>query len=350
MEPAGTEVRAGDRRPVALLGRLTQHAAAWARALGLRADVGVTRWHVDRLTHFGDLGLVRGWAFSTGSPVAVVRVVVDGVEVAAVPASLPSPDVQAVHGDLAARARFAAEFHTPDAFAVSRAVIRIELRDGTVSEAGDISTRYMFDVDPYHRLQARFFASLAELGDDGAVLEIGSRSRSGNTRRDLVRRGVAYTGVDILDGDNVDVVGDAHRLSELVERDRFDAVFCVSTFEHLAMPWKVALEMGAVLKVGGTAMIATHQTFPVHDAPWDFWRFSDSAWHALFNAATGFEVLETALGERASVVADFCHGPVAGLPLEPAYLGSAALVRKVGASDLRWDVDMADITSSVYPQ
>jgi hypothetical protein len=34
---------------------------------------------------------------------------------------------------------------------------------------------------------------------------------------------------------------------------------------------KVALEMNRIMKTGGLVMLATHQTWPLHEVPWDFW-------------------------------------------------------------------------------
>jgi len=134
-------------------------------------------------------------------------------------------------------------------------------------------------------------------------------------------------------------VGDAHQLTEYFGSESFDAVFSISTFEHLAMPWKAVLEINRVLKPDGLVFVATHQAFPLHEAPWDYWRFSDSAWRALFNPATGFEILGTALGEEASVVGHRLSAASKELDLYSAYLGSAVIARKTGDTHLSWEVE-----------
>ena len=128
----------------------------------------------------------------------------------------------------------------------------------------------------------------------------------------------------------------------------FDAVFAISVLEHILMPWKLAIEMNRILTLGGVGYLATHQGWPVHDAPWDFWRFSDTAWASLFNAATGFEIVAAQMGERASVVADHWH-PVVDFGSQPVYLSSVVLVRKVAETTLEWPVQVAQITASMYP-
>jgi len=102
--------------------------------------------------------------------------------------------------------------------------------------------------------------------------------------------------------------------------------------------------------MGGLVMLTTHQTWPVHEAPWDFWRYSDSAWHALFNRFTGFEVVETALGSPACVVAQTLLPSTLNLDRQPAYLGSAVLTRKVSTCLLSWDVDLGSVIHTSYPQ
>ena len=91
------------------------------------------------------------------------------------------------------------------------------------------------------------------------------------------------------------VVADAHQLSSVLPASYFDAVTSTAVFEHLVMPWKVAIEMNRVMKVGAWAFIYTHQTIGMHDLPWDYFRFSDNAWKGIFNRHTGFEIIGTEL-------------------------------------------------------
>src|ERR1043165_6505721 len=73
-------------------------------------------------------------------------------------------------------------------------------------------------------------------------------------------------------------VGDAHELSKFFGTE-FDAVFSLAVFEHFAMPWVVAAEINKVLKIGGLTFHSTHFAFPLHERPWDFWRYTgQSLW------------------------------------------------------------------------
>jgi SAM-dependent methyltransferase len=86
---------------------------------------------------------------------------------------------------------------------------------------------------------------------------------------------------DFQDGLDVDVVTDAHDLAAF-QTHQFDAVIAVSVFEHLARPWLAAEAIARVLRPGGMVLVSTHQTFPIHGYPDDYWRFTDSAMGVLF--------------------------------------------------------------------
>jgi hypothetical protein len=179
------------------------------------------------------------------------------------------------------------------------------------------------------------------------VLDIGGRDRSQVDRQNMTK--ADCTVLDILPGDNVDVVADAHDMARIFPAEHFDGIFSVSVFEHLLMPWAVVVQMNHVLKTHGLAMIFSHQTLGVHDAPWDFWRFSDNAWDALFNRFTGFEILERAV-DREQFILPFIYSPIkAHAERAAGHEGSVVLARKIGPCQLSWNVKPADLTSTMYP-
>ncbi len=187
-----------------------------------------------------------------------------------------------------------------------------------------------------------------ETSKGGRALEIGSRARSGNTYRHLLDGNVDYVGMDIAAGPNVDVVGDAHHLSRYVQ-GKFDFVLSISVFEHLLMPWMVALEMNKVMNEGGYAYIQSHAAWPLHEQPWDFWRYSKDAWHGIFNPHTGFSIVDKGYAMQCAVVPDFAAGgSVQGLDAQPSYLLSACMVRKTGKARVRWDGEASDVYDLHY--
>jgi SAM-dependent methyltransferase len=188
-------------------------------------------------------------------------------------------------------------------------------------------------------------------GPSSSVLEIGSRAVSDTTRRGLFNRSTRYVGMDIMAGPNVDVVGDAHELSRLFPQERFDGVFSLSVFEHLLMPWKVVLEINAVLKPGGLVYVLTHPTWPPHELPWDFWRFQPNSFWALFNRATGFELLSCTTFEPARLIPAATGLHLGGTVKTECPMGVVALAKKSGPCDerLAWPVTISEITSTMYP-
>lgn len=204
--------------------------------------------------------------------------------------------------------------------------------------------------DPVFRIQDEFFEWMESKEDALSIVEIGSRARSGVVRLDRISSRHNYTGMDIVAGENVDIVGDAHSLSQLIKPNSVDAIFGFSVFEHLAMPWKVAIELNKILRTGGRAMFLTHHAWPLHDAPFDFWRFSKESWHALFNPSTGFKILDAEVGDAAQLFAELQSNDNFFPCDSYGYLASSVLVEKTKDTQLSWDVPPEEVYQGVYPK
>lgn len=206
-----------------------------------------------------------------------------------------------------------------------------------------------YKTDEYLNTDAYFWEKVAA-HPTSTVLEVGSRARSGVVRKNLVPTTCSYTGMDITAGENVDVVGDAHRMSEFLPHHHFDFVFSVAVWEHLAMPWRVSLELNRVMKLGGEAMIATHQSWPGHEEPWDFFRFSNFTWDALFNEDTGFEIVKRGTGVPCVMAPALHWSALRGSELEWHYgfLCTRCVARKIGEPKVSWPVDPASVTRGTY--
>ncbi|ACA18586.1 Methyltransferase type 11 [Methylobacterium sp. 4-46] len=198
----------------------------------------------------------------------------------------------------------------------------------------------------FDAMQDRFRAEVASR--KGRFLEIGSRARSGTVYRDAFPQDIAYVGLDITAGPNVDVVGDAHHLSRCVEGP-FDFVFSIAVFEHILMPWKVALEMNKVMRPGGLALIISHGAWPLHEEPWDFWRYSKEAWRGVFNRHTGFEMLEAQYKHPGSIVPHQAgNAHFYRMSLSMTYLLSGCLVRKVADPLVAWEAETGEVYDLAY--
>lgn len=307
------------------------------------------RWKIDECAVYFDRMHLRGWCHHPVHPIREVDVFYPGA-VVAIPIEnphRPSPDVALHLGPKANLSRFDEWIVSADSVLGHDFVLRFTLADGS-TQIGEDALTNAATGDPYFQSWENFIARLGTF-ERGAVLEIGSRARSAITRAHRIPSHLSYTGMDILPGPNVDLVGDAHELSRVMAGKKFVAIFSTSVFEHLLMPWKVALEINRVLEPGGIVYTSTHQTWPVHEEPWDFWRFSRHTWQALFNPATGFEILEAVVGEPARIHPCRTSSVTREMHRSPAYLGSASLARKTAETELAWPVPVSIATSTMYP-
>ena len=176
---------------------------------------------------------------------------------------------------------------------------------------------------------ANYLQYLAEIGNRKGVriLEIGSREVTGKSDARSRFTNAEYVGFDFYPGSNVDVVGDAHKLSSYFVDEHFDIIYSSAVFEHFAMPWLVAAEIAKLLRVGGTLFVETHFSFGSHERPWHFFQFTDMALRVLFSPALGIECIEAGASNpivgRFSALADndLRFRPVRGLYCHSDFLG-----------------------------
>jgi SAM-dependent methyltransferase len=194
---------------------------------------------------------------------------------------------------------------------------------------------------------------------DCSILEIGAREVVGKSPCKTHMPLAQYTGFDFHEGPNVDVVGDAHKLTDYFEPKSIDVVVSIAVFEHLAMPWVVAEEISKVLRVGGVACIATHFSWSEHEMPWHFFQFNSTGLEVLFNKTLGFQTVEA--GKGMPMVGRFafdCDANHAGKPIAHLYCSSYVVTKKVAdasgghaAECFEWRSALKDVYGkSEYPQ
>ncbi|QIL78545.1 methyltransferase domain-containing protein [Diaphorobacter sp. HDW4A] len=169
----------------------------------------------------------------------------------------------------------------------------------------------------------------------GTVVVIGGRRGEAHPDEwtDCLLPECRVVALDIHPGEGVDVVGDAHALSQYFAPGSVDAVISRYVMEHLEAPWVVAAEINKVLRIGGLTFHHAPQTWPIHAAPNDFWRISDSGMRALFGPSMGFDVMDVGMELPARI-----HPPASMLstqfpsvemPVFDGFLSTYLLARKV---------------------
>ena len=83
--------------------------------------------------------------------------------------------------------------------------------------------------------------------------------------------------------------------------------------------------------------------------PWDFFRFSENAWHALFNRRTGFEVVAADMSLHVHMVPRVYPSQPAYAEHTMGYMSSEALVRKIGPAEVDWTVELSEVIDTMYP-
>jgi SAM-dependent methyltransferase len=146
-------------------------------------------------------------------------------------------------------------------------------------------------LDPYNTSADRFVAAAAAALPSGAlVLDAGA----GECRHAHLFRHARYVGTDNALGDTA--AWDYGRLAFLsdltalpVRSGRVDAVVSVNVLEHTAEPGRVLAECRRVLRPGGMLYVVAPQSWPLHQAPQDFLRFTRFGLERLL-AGAGFTV------------------------------------------------------------
>jgi SAM-dependent methyltransferase len=89
-----------------------------------------------------------------------------------------------------------------------------------------------------------------------------------------------YIGADMREGPGVDIILNLHSIA--LPSESVGTILCLDTLEHVEYPHKALEEIHRVLLPDGMAIISSVMDFPIHDHPYDYWRFTPEAIKSLF--------------------------------------------------------------------
>lgn len=115
----------------------------------------------------------------------------------------------------------------------------------------------------------------------GSVLDVGAYDVNGTYRDMCEAHGLAYHGLDLSNGPNVDIVAESpYRWP--VDTDAYDLVISGQCLEHVEMPWLWLLELKRVCKpLGMIIVISPGLGWHIHRHPVDCWRILPDGMRAL---------------------------------------------------------------------
>lgn len=134
-------------------------------------------------------------------------------------------------------------------------------------------------------------AFVAALPADGRVLVVGGGSRGGGTES-LYGSALTVIGTDVYASPATQVVSDGHALP--FADASFDGVLIQAVLEHVLEPARVVAEIHRVLKPDGLVYAETPFMQQVHEAAYDFTRFTLSGHRWLFRRFAEIEAGPTA--------------------------------------------------------
>jgi len=105
------------------------------------------------------------------------------------------------------------------------------------------------------------------------VLDVGSYDVNGSYKHLFDENKYHYTGMDMDQGPNVDIVLENPYDWDTIESDSYDIVISGQAFEHVEFFWKTMEEMTRVLKKDGLMCLIVPNGFAEHRHPVDCYRF-----------------------------------------------------------------------------
>ncbi|KQY22547.1 hypothetical protein ASD31_22935 [Rhizobium sp. Root482] len=103
-----------------------------------------------------------------------------------------------------------------------------------------------------------------------------------------VAPGVLIVSSDIDPKRKPDIVDDL--TATKLDAASFDYLICAEVIEHVVDPYAAAENIRHILKENGKAFVSGPMLFPLHDAPYDFFRYTEFGFRKLFQNFSGVDI------------------------------------------------------------
>lgn len=120
------------------------------------------------------------------------------------------------------------------------------------------------------------------------ILSIGS---GGDIKKLLDEKGLKFKEVDIDPKRKPDYVMPMEDMCE-IKSNSIDRIFCMEVLEHVNNPFEAISEAFRVLKKGGIFIGSSPFVFPIHDAPYDHFRYTRYGLRLLFKKFKCLKLVE----------------------------------------------------------
>ena len=126
------------------------------------------------------------------------------------------------------------------------------------------------------------------------ILDVGSFDKTGNYNYGQVlnEKNWTYTGLDLREGNNVDIIIENPYEWKELDKNSFDVVVTGQALEHVEFFWLTMEQINKVLKPGGLCCIIVPSTGPIHRNPLDCYRFNEDGVRSLAKYVK-FDILES---------------------------------------------------------
>jgi len=107
----------------------------------------------------------------------------------------------------------------------------------------------------------------------------------------VIEKVIEYDSLDVEERtDGVTYIGNIQDM-HMIDDEKYDTAIAIEVLEHIPNPFKAAEEMYRILKPEGFAILSMPHLSRIHEAPFDFYRYTKYGIRSVLENA-GFEIIE----------------------------------------------------------